>query len=272
MFDDLLRASAALLHDVSVQVQDVRHNEPAPGSVWRRETALDATVGDEGFPVPYSFAHHVHRTLNYAAAERLETLSWCVQPGFPQILSAIDLARAAAETASLAAWLGRPEADGEARLRRLMFMVQRADGEQRGLQTALGVELSSSSKAILDWAGRRRLRAERYPSREALLAAVDEDAGSIHYKRLSSFTHGNLDAMMALYIEIEQAQKGDSRLLEVHALSVATVAASYMLGGLASLARITGIGQPELAALDERAEEMEEALEWAAEQVPDLAR
>jgi hypothetical protein len=51
--------------------------------------------------------------------------------------------------------------------------------------------------------------------------------------------------MMALYIEIEQAQKGDSRLLEVHALSVATVAASYMLGGLASLVRITGIGQPE---------------------------
>jgi hypothetical protein len=88
-----------------------------------------------------------------------------------------------------------------------MYMVQRADGEQRGLQTALGVELSSSSKAILDWAGRKRLRAERYPSREALLAAVDEDAGSVHYKRLSSFTHGNLDAMMALYTEIEQAQR-----------------------------------------------------------------
>jgi hypothetical protein len=271
MFADLLRASASLLHDISVQVQDVRHNEPAPDSVWRRETALDATVGDKGFPIPYSFAHHVHRTLNYAAAERLETLSWCVQPGFPHILSAIDLARAAAETASLAAWLGRPEADGEARLRRLIFMVQRADGEQRGLQTALGVEPSSSSKEILDWASRRKLRAERYASREALLVAADEEAGSVRYKRLSSFTHGNLNAMMALYIEIDQAQKGDSRLLEVHALSAATVAASYMLSGLASLVRITGIGDPELAVLDERAEQLEEALEWAAEQITDLA-
>ncbi len=75
--------------------------------------------------------------------------------------------------------------------------------------------------------------------------------------------------MLALYIEVEQAQKGDSRLLELHALSVATVAANYMLsGGLASLVRITGVGQPELAALDERAKEREEALGRAAEQVP----
>ncbi len=53
----------------------------------------------------------------------------------------------------------------------------------------------------------------------------------MHYKQLSSFTHGNLDARMTLYTEIEQAHKGDNRLLEVHALSVATVAASYMGAG-----------------------------------------
>ena len=271
MFTELLNASASLLHDISVQVQDVRHNEPEAHSVLLRETALDATVGDDGFPCPYTFAHHIHRTLNYAAAERLETLSWCMQADFPQILSAIDLARAAAETASLAAWLGRPEADGETRLRRLLFMVQRADGEHRGLQTALGMEPSSTSKEILDWASRRKLRAERYASREALLVAADEQSGSVHYKRLSSFTHGNLDAMMALYIEIGQAQQGDRRLLQVHTLSVAIAAASYMLSGLASLVRITGIGHPELTTLDRRTEELEEALEWAAEQVPDLA-
>jgi hypothetical protein len=123
MFADLLRASAALLHDVSERVQNVRHDEPAPRSLWRSETALDATVGDEGFPLPYSFAHHVHA--------------------------------------------------------RLTTLLPNASKHSRGVH-------SPASRG----------------------SSAPSTASSVHYKRLSSFTHGKLDTMMAPYTEIEQAQKG----------------------------------------------------------------
>jgi hypothetical protein len=76
--------------------------------------------------------------------------------------------------------------------------------------------------------------------------------------------------MIAFYTEVDQAQRGDSRMIEFHAASVATVAASYTLGALSSLVRITSVGERELGDLKGRLEALESATEWAAEQVPEL--
>ncbi|WP_446217047.1 hypothetical protein [Micromonospora sp. IBHARD004] len=239
MYERQRRDCAKLLRDLAVTIQDVRHKRPIPGSIYATEIARDNDVGDETCPHPFAFAHHLHRTLIYSAGERLATLAWCLELDPPHVLSMNDLARAAAEAAATAVWLGAHQADGDARLRRLVGLTSTAKREHSKLQTALKAEPDSSGmQEILDWATQNGVQAEGPGSKTDLLIAADAAAGRVDYNRLSAFTHSTLHAVMVGYIEIDQSQKGNSALVEVHAMQIGTVAASYVLKALAGLIRV----------------------------------
>lgn len=266
----MVRDCAALLHALAAHVQEIRHRAPAAGSVWQVETAQDATIGDSDFPVPYAFAHHIHRTLMYSAGERVETLAWCLEVGPPHVLSANDLARAAAEAAATAAWLGHAEADGERRLRRLLRLVVMSDNEHRALQSALGVAPDGATKAVLDWASRKSIRQETFGSTTDLLTGVGAARGRVDYQRLSGFTHSVVKSVMVGYIEIDKAQRGDTGLIEVHAVAIATAAAQYVLVGLTSLVRITSASPDGITRLAAWLDDLEDQVARAAQQVDEL--
>ena len=272
MYEPLRRDCAEFLRDLAVSIQEVRHKPPIPGSIYATEIARDNQVGNSTFPYPFAYAHHVHRTLIYSAGERLATLAWCLELDPPHVLSMNDLARAAAEAAATAAWLGAHQGDGDQRLRRLVGLTSIAKREHAKLQTALNTGPESAGmQEILDWAVTNGVQAEGPGSKTALLIAADASAGRVDYNRLSAFTHSTLHAVMVGYIEIDQAQEGDTALIEVHAIHIGTVAASYVLTALGGLIRVNADDRGLVDRLRNRLDTLQIQVAYAAEQTDGLA-
>jgi hypothetical protein len=150
------------------------------------ESAQDEELGDETFPAPFGLAHTVHRALIYAAGERLVTLSWCIESDpCPHVMSATELARAAAEAASIGVWLGEQEADGNVRLPRLLGLLAISAKEEIGLRRELGLEpvAADGTKQALGWGQNRGLAHQSPGSKTRLLLNAQPESGGADYRR-----------------------------------------------------------------------------------------
>jgi outer membrane murein-binding lipoprotein Lpp len=103
-----------------------------------------------------------------------------------------------------------------------------------------------------------------------MLTGVGAARGRVDYQRLSGFTHSVVKSVMVGYIEIDKARRGDTGLIEVHAVVIATAAAQYVLAGLTSLARITSASQDDITDLTAWLDDLEDQVARAAQQVDEL--
>lgn len=202
-----------------------------PDSVFSAELAMDVEWGDESLPDPHGLAHAITGAFLYAGGERLETLGWCAAPEIPHVWSAAELARAAAEAASFAIWLGADLAPPE-RLQRLLALMAVSAAEEQGLKRLLG--LSSVPPGItqgtLAWGERRRLRRAPFPNKTELLRLANPNTGRQDYKRLSAMAHGSVFALIGTWVEVVEAQEsGNFASVQAHTWTMCLSAAYYTL-------------------------------------------
>lgn len=261
----ILQQAVDVLSELEQAAMSSSQAAPSPDSVMSQESRRDEDLGDDSLPAPFGLAHFTHRAFVYAAGERLATLRWCLEADpYPHIFSITELARSAAEASATAVWLGAPEADGERRLQRLLFLMRKSHGAERGLRAAMGLrERDDGSQVVVEWAGRRGLKAESYGSREDLLKGCHPASASADYKQLSAVAHGTAFALYGTWIEVVAAQDGFREPINAHALTVSAVAASYALAGVGSVVHAAGIRDDFIAPL---ARSIDELFETAAHQ------
>lgn len=211
-------------------VSSSKGRDTADDSVVATEVALDAAVGDEQFPAPYQFVHLISGALIYAAGERLGTLSWCVAPDLPHVMSVAELSRAAAEAAALAAWLGADLERG-VRLQRMLGVMTLSHEEEKGISRLLDLESPPALTAeVLQWGQRRGISPIRPPNRTELLHQLNPTTGRLNYRRLSSVAHSMAFAVIGTWLEIVEAQESNNlEPVQIHTWMMALAAAEYTL-------------------------------------------
>jgi hypothetical protein len=257
-----LSSCAELLMRVASTAQDTsKGTRAAHDSSYIREVQQDADVGDQGFEFPYQFTHTVIGALIYAAGERLATLSWCVAADpIPHIMSAAELARAAAEASAQASWLGASDIVGADRLSRLLGILVASADHEKALARELGIEpFTSATDDFLEWGSRNGIGRTNVPSKIKLLEQAAA-SGRADYRRLSASAHSTLFAVIGTWIEIVEAQeKSNFDSITGHTWAVALAAASYVLDACVHRLSVHGRGlnhvtslQQEIAAWYER--------------------
>lgn len=261
MSQDLINQGAQLLEDVASAAATASKAQPTDASVMSEELALDPDLGDADFPVPYGFGHALHRMLVYAAGERLATLSWTVKADpYPHVMSASELARAAAEAASTSIWLGAEEADGTRRLRRMLGILSKSSKEEYGLRRELGLEYRESGTDVaLNWGARQGVKPDKPMPYTEMLLYASPTTGKGDYRRLSAVAHSTAYAIVGTWMEVVQAQNGNLGPIRVHALMAAAAATRYVIFATGGAVRTVGGSDQHIDRLTQRLEELESA-------------
>lgn len=209
-----------------------RGGDFAADSVIARELALDAEVGDDEFPIPFTWAHMVSGMYLWAAGERLATVSWCATAqGIPHVLSSAELARAACEASVTALWLCEDVSDPNERLRRVIGLQAVSHHEEGALARSLGLDpdVDRGSGWIVDWAHRRGISRGRVPNRTQLFERAHQ-TGRGDYGRLSGVAHSTAYAVIGTWIEVVAAQEEDNlEPIHAHMWGIALSAMHYTL-------------------------------------------
>lgn len=252
-----------MLRDIAGMALSSSQASPVSGSVMAVESARDEDIGDADLPTPFQFAHTIHRALVYAAGERLVTLSWCIESDpYPHVMSATELARAAAEAASLGVWLGDREADGDVRLRRLLGLLAVSAREEVGLRRELDLEpvAADGTQLALKWGQNRGMAHEPPGSKTRLLLSAQPESGGADYRRLSAVAHSTLFALIGTWIEVVAAQSGRAGPIQVHSLLTSVSAARYVLAGIDSTFRTSGRSTSDVEESASRLREIEASI------------
>lgn len=220
-----------------------------PTSVFAAELALDEEWEDEPLG-PYELAHHITGALIWAAGERLGTLSWCAAADPPHVVSLGELARAGAEAAALAMWLGA-EVPPRERAGRLLGVVAASGAEVDGLRRLFGLDAEPGmAQSILTSAERRGLARIPRPNRTRLLELADPLIGRMDYSRLSAAAHSNVFALLDTWLAIVELQEHrDAVPVKVHTWRISLCAAYYTLSACRLRRRLKGQRDDDVVAL-----------------------
>lgn len=268
MTESLIADCGQLLRDVATVTVSAAQVSPQPDSPMAAELSRDTDLADDDLQAPFGFAHTIHRSLVYFAGERLITLAWCVEAvPQPHVISASELARAAAEAAATGIWLGDAEADGERRLRRMLGLLAQSANEELGLRRALRLgDSNNGTQRALQWANTRGLTHERPPTRAARLLRARPDAADPDYRRLSALAHSTVYAVIGTWIEVVAAQSGNIGPIRIHSVMSAAAALRYCLAGTHSMLRTANVSLDKVPAMVDRLDDLEaEALAMAQE-------
>lgn len=222
-----------------------------PDSVFLAELALDEDCTTEELPAPHGFAHAVTGALLWAAGERVATMSWCAGADpVPHVLSVAELARAAAEAATLSMWLG-DQVPAPERLRRLLGVLAVSNDEQKGLRQVLGLDPKPGpEEPILAWGQRQGIRRVRPPNKTDLLHEADPGRGRQDYKRLSAAAHSELSVLLSTWTEVVDAEEEASpSLMQAHTWYTSLTGAYYTLLACRRRWRLKGQDDDEVAGL-----------------------